>query len=134
MPAPEPQTTPEQNKHLMRRWFDEVWNQGNQQTIHELFAMEATLYDGAQPITGRSAFLEFFNGLQAQFSDFRVTPGACLAEDDLAALRWSVECRHKASGKTVHLTGMSIVRVRDGQFVEAWQNWDQAGVAAQLSA
>jgi len=34
----------------------------------------------------------------------------------------------------VQLTGTSIVRVKDCQFVEGWQNWDAAGLAAQLAS
>ena len=34
----------------------------------------------------------------------------------------------------VSAAGISIVRVKDGRFIEAWQNWDAAGLAAQLSA
>jgi predicted ester cyclase len=69
-----------------------------------------------------------------QFSDIRVVPDLALSEGDLASLRWTVECRDKATGKDITASGISIVRVKDGRFVEAWQNWDQAGVAAQLSA
>ena len=38
-----------------------------------------------------------------------------------------------ATGKALQLTGTSVVRVVEGRFVEAWQNWDAAGLAAQLS-
>jgi len=31
----------EQNVSLMRRWFQEVWNEGKLQTIHDLMAAEA---------------------------------------------------------------------------------------------
>ena len=48
-------------------------------------------------------------------------------------MHWSVDCVYAASGKPVHLTGMSIVRIENGQFVEAWQNWDAAGVEAQVT-
>jgi hypothetical protein len=27
---------------------------------------------------------------------------------------------------------MSIVRIRDGQIIEAWQNWDAAGMIQQV--
>jgi len=83
---------------------------------------------------GPQEFLRFHDSLREQFSDIRVTSGVSLSEDDLVSLRWTVQCRDKASGKNVTATGISIVRFKDGRFVEAWQNWDAAGVAAQLSA
>ena len=130
----QPLSASEQNKHLVHRWFEEVWNQGNTEVITELFSPDCILHDGVAQIRGPQEFMHFHDALRQQFSDIRVTPGVSLAEGDLASLRWTVECRDKSSGKEVTTTGISIVRIKDGRFVEAWQNWDQAGVAAQLSA
>jgi len=130
----QPLSASEHNKHLVHRWFEEVWNQGNTALIAELFAPDCVLYEGSLQIHGPQEFMRFHDSLREQFTDIRVTSGISLSEGDLASLRWTVECRDKSSGKNVTATGISIVRIKDGRFVEAWQNWDQAGVAAQLSA
>jgi predicted SnoaL-like aldol condensation-catalyzing enzyme len=127
------QTTLEHNKDLVVRWFDEVWNQGRRATIHELYGTECVLRDGDNTYTGPDEFMRFYDALREQFSKFSVKPIVSLAENDLACLHWSVDCVHTATGQPVHVTGMSIVRVKDGRFVEAWQNWDAAGVAAQVA-
>jgi predicted ester cyclase len=49
-------------------------------------------------------------------------------------MRWKAVFKEKASGRPVQITGMSMVRQKNGKFVEAWQNWDAAGVEAQLNA
>jgi predicted SnoaL-like aldol condensation-catalyzing enzyme len=133
MSTPQPQTTTEQNKQLIIRWFDEVWNQGRRETIYDLFAPDAVLHDGATTFHGPDEFCRFYDALRAEFSSFRMTPGPCLAEGDLACLHWTAELRHNASGKNVKVTGTSVVRLVNGQFAEGWQNWDQAGQAAQLA-
>jgi predicted SnoaL-like aldol condensation-catalyzing enzyme len=133
MTAPQPQSISEQNKHLVHRWFEEVWNQGRRETIQELFAPEGVLHDGSKTLRGPDEFSRFYDGLRSEFSDICIAPIVSLSEGDLASVRWSVTCRHIASGKAVQLTGMSIVRIKDGRFVEGWQNWDEAGVEAQLS-
>jgi len=130
----QPLSASEQNKHLVHRWFEEVWNQGNTAVVAELFAPDCVLYEGGLQIRGPQEFKRFHDSLREQFTDIHVTTGISLAEGDLASLRWTVECRDKSSGKNVTATGISIVRIKGGRFVEAWQNWDQAGVAAQLSA
>jgi predicted SnoaL-like aldol condensation-catalyzing enzyme len=130
----QPLSASEQNKHLVHRWFEEVWNQSRREVIAELFAPECILHDGAAQIRGPEQFALFHDNLRAQFSDIRVTPGIALSENDLVSLRWTVECRDRATGKDLTASGISIVRIEDGRFVEAWQNWDQAGVAAQLSS
>ena len=130
----QPLSASEQNKHLVHRWFEEVWNQGRREVIAELFAPDCVLHDGNVRIRGPREFEAFFDALQSRFVDIRVTPGIALCDGDLVSLRWTVECRDKSTGKNLSTTGISIVRVKDGRFIEAWQNWDAAGLAAQLSA
>ena len=133
MPSTEMLTDQEQNKHLLLRWFEEVWNQSRRETIEELCAPDCILYDGSRTMRGREEVLRFHDNLRAEFADFRITPVVALAEGDLASLRWDVACRHIATGKAIHLTGISIVRFRNGQVIEGWQNYDEAAIAAQLA-
>ena len=49
-------------------------------------------------------------------------------------MHWSAGFRQTATGKPVKITGTSLVRVDNGVFTEAWQNWDAVGLASQLSA
>lgn len=124
----------ERNKALVVRWFDEVWNLGRRETIKELFAAQGVLYDAAGTYRGPEEFASFFDKLRAEFSKFEIHPIVSLAEGDLACVHWSAKFVHTGSGTPVRLTGTSVVRIRDGQFVEAWQNWDAAGLAAQLQS
>lgn len=126
-------TTLDQNKQLVIRWFEEVWNQGNRDTIAQLFAPDGVLYDGDRIIRGPAEFEKFYDRLRAVFSNFKISPVLALAEGDLACVHWFSECKHNATGKTAHVTGTSIVRIKEGRFVEAWQNWDAAGMGAQLA-
>jgi predicted ester cyclase len=131
---PQPISTSEENKRLMRHWFEQVWNQSRREVIAEMLAPQCVIHDGATQIAGPLEFGRYHDALREQFSDIRVTPGISISEGDLAALRWTVNCRDNATGKNLTATGISIVRIKDGRFVEGWQNWDQAGIAAQLSA
>jgi len=133
MSASHPITSLDQNKQLVIRWFDEVWNQGRRESIAQLLASDGVIYDGATAIRGPAEFERFYDRLRAQFSDFCISPVLVLAEGDLACIHWFSEFKHNASGKKAHVTGTSIVRIKDGRFIEAWQNWDAAGLAAQLS-
>lgn len=123
----------DQNKQLVIRWFEEVWNRGQRDTIAQLLAPDGVIYDGATAIRGPAEFEKFYDRLCKQFSNFKISPVLLLAEGDLACIHWFSQCKHSATGKTAHVTGTSIVRIKDGRFVEAWQNWDAAGMAAQLS-
>jgi predicted ester cyclase len=128
-----PVSTLEHNKALTMRWFEEVWNQARRDAIFDLFAPECVLYEGHTPIRGPQEFADFHDRIRAQFDDIHIESGTALAENDLVSLRWTVSGVHKATGKQAKVTGISIVRIKDGRFIEAWQNWDAAGMAAQLS-
>jgi predicted SnoaL-like aldol condensation-catalyzing enzyme len=126
-------STLDQNKQLTIRWFEEIWNQGNRDIIPQLFAQDGVIYDGSTIIRGPAEFERFYDRLRAQFSHVKISPVLVLAEGDLVCIHWFCEVKHAATGKSAHITGTSIVRVKDGRFVEAWQNWDESGLAAQLS-
>jgi len=36
------------------------------------------------------------------------------------------------TGKTLHTTGITVVRIANGQLLEGWQNWDMLGLMAQM--
>jgi predicted SnoaL-like aldol condensation-catalyzing enzyme len=126
-------TSLDQNKQLVIRWFEEVWNKGNRDTIAQLFAPDGVIYDGDRIIRGPAEFEKFYDRLRAVFSNFKISPVLALAEGDLACVHWFSELKHNESGKSAQITGTSIVRIKNGRFVEAWQNWDAASMAAQLS-
>ncbi|HUL34130.1 MAG TPA: nuclear transport factor 2 family protein, partial [Candidatus Eisenbacteria bacterium] len=110
-------------------------NQGRRETVFELFAPDGVLHEGGQQIRGPEEFCRsIYDQFLAQFSEFHFTPLLVLSEGDLAAIHWSAEFRHTETSKPLTLTGTTVVRIANGRFVEGWQNWDAAGLAAQLSA
>ena|ERR1700694_847125 len=133
MSTPQAQTTTDQNKQIILRWFREVWNEGRRQTIEELFPPEGVLHDGATSYRGREAFYRFYDEIRSEFSEFEVKEITLLAEGDLVCLHWSASFKHKQTHKRLQVTGTSVACIKDGHFVKAWQNWDQASLAAQLS-
>jgi SnoaL-like polyketide cyclase len=64
-----------------------------------------------------------------------------LMSEDKVVLRWSATMTHRgdhlgmpATGKLVRLTGITVVRIRDKQIIEGWDNWDQLGMLKQIGA
>ena len=60
---------------------------------------------------------------------------------DKVVVRWSATMTHKgdhlgipATGKPVKITGMTMVRIRDGKITEGWDNWDQLAMMQQIGA
>jgi steroid delta-isomerase-like uncharacterized protein len=135
----------EDNKKLLQRWFDEVWNQGRSETIDELLARDGIVHglsdDPQKPVIGPAAFHGFHDQFREAFPDMEIVIEDMIAEGDKVVARCSVRGKHQgdslgfaATQSPVEFTGIAIVRVRDGQFVEAWNNFDFMKMYRQLSA
>ncbi len=129
----------ELERDLGTRWFEEVWNKGRRAAIAEMLTPDAVLHEGETDCVGPEGFYPFFDRLNAALSEFRMTVHDTIAEGDRACVRWSCTCKHTgdalgmpATQKTLHTTGISIMRVANGRIVESWQNWDMQGLLAQI--
>jgi len=129
---------------LIRRWFEEVWNQGREATIDELCAQHAVGHgqtaDGTD-ILGPQHFKQFWHEFRAGFSAIHVEIHQTIEHGEMVVARWTLTANHSGSfmgmepsGKRVTTTGMSMQRYADGRIVEAWDNWDQLGAFTQLGA
>jgi len=124
---------------LGQRWFEEVWNRGRREAIAEMMAPEAPLHEGGQTAYGPAGFYPFFDRMHASFSDMHITIEDSLVAGDKECVRWSCTMKHTgealglpATGKALHITGISIVRVERGLLAEAWQSWDMLGLIHQI--
>ena len=135
----------EANKALMRRWFEEVWNQGRADAIPEMFAEDGIAHglsdDVNAPLKGPGGFLPFHAQFREAFPNIEVVVEDQIAEDDMVATRCSVRGKHTgdslgfaATHSTVEFTGITITRIRDGKIVEAWNNFDFMNMYRQLGA
>ena len=135
----------EQNKSLIRRWFEEVWNKGRADAIAEMFAEDGIARglsdDVKNPLRGPKGFLPFHAQFREAFPNIEVVVEDQIAEDDMVATRCSVRGKHTgdslgfaATHSTVEFTGITITRIRDGKIVEAWNNFDFMNMYRQLGA
>jgi steroid delta-isomerase-like uncharacterized protein len=127
---------------LIRRWFEEVWNQGREEAIDQLLPNDATLWGIGRPdqsSKGSVEFKKFHRTMRGAFSDMKIAIDQVVQEGDTAFARWTVTAKHtgqnlgkSATHQQVKITGMSAIRVRGGMIVEGWNVWDQLGMARQL--
>lgn len=132
----------DENVQLMRRWFQEVWNEGRIQTVYELLSADGVARGqrGADAeIHGPEEFVKFVREIRGAFPDIKVNVDDVFGADDKVVLRWSAVMSHTgdalgfpASGRTVRSRGITIARFVAGQIVEGWDNWDQLGMLEQI--
>jgi predicted ester cyclase len=123
------------NKALVGRWFEGFWgNPWNPQIIDELAAPNMLLqYSLHAPRRGREDVRNFMLDFRAAFPDLKFWGAADLiAEGDYVVGRWEGGGTHTgpafsdfltgslpaASGRKMHFTGTTVVRVENGKIAE----------------
>ncbi len=125
----------EENKELVRRWFEEVWNKGRADAIEEMFDANGIAHglsdDPENPIKGPRDFRPFHTVFRDAFPNMMIVVEDMVAEGDKVAARCSVRAKHEgeflgrsATESPVDFTGITIVRIDNGKIVEAWNNFD----------
>jgi steroid delta-isomerase-like uncharacterized protein len=132
------------NKALMQRWFEEVWNQGKESVIDELFHPQGKAHGFPTPdstLIGPEGFKTVHRQFQNTFGNLHLEIHDLLAEDDRVALRWTTTATHSgdglgfpASGKKATLEGSSFTVCRNGQITEAWNFMDLTKLTLDLKA
>jgi steroid delta-isomerase-like uncharacterized protein len=132
----------EQNKTLVRRYWEEVWNKGNLAVVDELIATD---FDG-HPLPGEPDFgrgpagqKQLVGMYRTAFPDLRMTIEDMTAEGDRVVVRWTARGSQTgemmgipATGKHTTVTGMFMGRVAAGKIAEGWGNFDALGMMQQL--
>jgi steroid delta-isomerase-like uncharacterized protein len=133
----------EENKALIKRWFEEVWNKGNAEVIDELFAQDGVIHglvDGSgNPVPHFRGFKQFHSQFRGAFPDISITVDDVIAEGDKVVARCTVKGQHtgdhlgfKATNAPVEFEGVAIVRIKDGKIIEAWNCFDFLKMNRQL--
>ena len=136
----------DKNKAIVKRFYDEVWNQCNLALADELFIPDYKV-PNAPPwrkpgVEGLKAFItdnhRMFPDIHHQIEDM-------VAEGDKVAVRFSGGGTHKgdlvgpvglvpATNKKVHWRGMNIFTFKNGKIIEANGLTDNMELMQQLGA
>ena len=132
----------EQNKDLVRRFYEEVFNKKNLAVIGDF--LDPRIIEHALPPglpSGSEGSKQFIGMYLAAFPDLHLTAEDLIAEGDKVAARFTLRGTHKGefmgippTGKQVTMAGIQIVRTADGRIAENWVNFDALGMVQQLGA
>ncbi len=132
--------TMEENKALMRQFYDEVVNRGNLAMIDKAAAaniVDHTLAPGLPP--GVAGVKQWFTLMRKAFPDAHATVNDILADGDKVVARVAFRGTHKgeflgvpATGKPVSIEGIDILRFSGGKLAEHWGQFDNLGMLQQL--
>ena len=130
-----------ENEGLIRRWFEEVWNQGMTSTIDALLDEGAVVHGLGADLHGPDDFKTFHAMYRSAFPDMVIQVDDVAVDGPRVAARWSGTATHRGelmgippTGRRVTFTGMVFIHVERGKVVEGWNNFDQFGLLLQLGA
>jgi steroid delta-isomerase-like uncharacterized protein len=130
-----------ENKTIVRRLYEEVWNKRKLEVVDELISPSHALQDpipsGSQvgPELYKRRVVEFTTG----FPDICLTIEDTIAEKEKIVVSWIFSGTHKgefleipATGKKVSVEGITIHHIRNGKILDSCARWDALGLMRQL--
>lgn len=128
----------EKNEAIFRRWIEEVWNQGKEKTIDELFAENATANyqyrPGKEPIQGNEEYKKFIRFVRKFFVEILVTVEQVVTEKNKVVAFLEVSARRRSFGTEdfpapyrIKVSGLCQVIIESDQIIHSWSNIDLLG-------
>jgi steroid delta-isomerase-like uncharacterized protein len=135
----------ERNKALLRKFIEQVWNNGEFQDIERFVEFPYTIrHDPGDPWETKSldcaTFKERVLYFRHVFPDLHFSLHEVIAEDDKVVISWYFQGTHKgdikgflaATGKKVNVSGMTIYDFSEGKITGHWQVVDRMTLIEQL--
>jgi predicted ester cyclase len=134
----------EANKELVRRYLEEA--PAHPEIYDEILAASfrvhaihhATISVDTEEC-GPEPLKRLATGLQAVWSDNRITVDELIAEGDRVMARWTFHGIHTGeafgvppTGKLVAYAGINIFRIEDGRLAESWDIFDRLWIWQQM--
>jgi steroid delta-isomerase-like uncharacterized protein len=138
----EGQSETERNKAVVRRFIEEVQNRKNMDLFDELNAPDFVNLSAPPGMpTDREGGKMFLGGFLNAFPDSQITIDDMIAEGDRVVTKKTFTGTHTgefggipATGNSVTLQYVDILRLRDGKIIEHWLCMDQLTFLQQLGA
>lgn len=120
-----------QNRQVVRRFYEEIWGQGNLSVADEIIAVDFVDHFFGQ--NGLDAFKQTVQLFQESFTDFETRYDDMIVEGDTVVVRFATTATYRggalgeilgipdsAIGTRATLHGIDYARIQDGKYVEGW--------------
>ncbi len=129
----------EENKNIVRRFFEEGPSKGDLSTANKLLAPNFVLHVPLPCSPGIQGIDEVISACRAAFEGLNVTVEDMVAEGDKVAARFTARGIHKGvfmgvqpTGKPITMTGIEIFRIEKDKIAELWGEANLIGLMQQL--
>ncbi len=138
--------TLEDDKHVVRRFLEELFGAGNLHLLDELVASHAVHIPVNKAISygwepGREGFRQHVIWFHNAYADMHLTVDDLIAEGDRVVAFWTMGGTHQgeffgvqATGRNVVFSAIGRLRVVNGQVCEFQAHPDRLGILTQLGS
>jgi len=132
---------PSDPKSVVRRLYDEVWNNRKLDVVSELIAPSHALNDShlTGAAVGPEAYRRVLTQFVAAFPDLLFTVVDMIAEEERVAVSWTISGTHQrafrgvpATNRKISFDGVSISVVSHGRIIESYVTLDYFALLLQL--
>ncbi len=130
---------PDTNETTVRRFVDEVINDGNYSVLHELVHADYVYRSPGTELRGQAALAELFNAYRSGLPDLNVSVDDMIVAGDKVVISITLCGTHTgdlmgipATGRPVKVHGMVLSRLEHGKIAEEWEILDMLGMFQQL--
>jgi len=129
----------EENKKIVRRFFDVGPSEGDLSAANELLAPNFTLHVPLPCSPGIQGINDVISACRAAFEGLNVMIEDMVAEGDKVAARFTARGIHKGvfmglppTGRPITMTGIEIFRIENDKIAELWGEANLIGLMQQL--
>lgn len=131
----------EENKAIVRRFYEQVMNNGQVELLDEL--MDAEFDDRGEALFGslhgREVIRQGIVATRSILPDLHVTIEDMIAEGDMVGVRGLMRCTHQGewlgitpTGNELTWKGIAMFRLANGRLMQRWFNSDGLSIVQQL--
>jgi steroid delta-isomerase-like uncharacterized protein len=132
---------PLENKAIVRRLYEAVWNERKLEVVDELISASHALHDpmasGSQ--IGPESYKQRVVELTTSFPDLRFTIEDMITEKGKVVVSWIISGTHEGefmgippTGKKISVEGITIHHITNGKILDSYASWDALGLMRQL--
>jgi len=131
----------ENNKAIMRRMIEEVWNKGNMNVADELFSADHTSPSAPDLPPGPDSVKMLATMFREAMPDYHMDIDLIFADDKKVAARFTQSGTHtggelmgmKPSGRKATWTEIGVLEIENAKIVKSWYEVDMLSMIQQLS-
>jgi len=129
----------EQNKEIIKRYWDGKWNARNPGILDELQASDVVYHGTSMEMNSIEEYKQVYSAILSAIHDTKITIDELIAEGDKVMSRMTLSGVHGGelmgippTGNSFTFSGFTIFRIVDGKIAEEWEVLDMLGWFQQL--